>query len=332
MCGPVNALPPWSTQKVFLRWAPSASTCRPPARCAPAAGSIRARGGSSACAAVDHADDGVVVPRVDLAVVEEKTVGDVPEPPQRFVVVLGDRLLAHVAAGHDQRPRHRRAGAGDASAYTAASRRVPSIPGATEPATARRAGIRAGAGAGRSAARTPPAAPPPRRSTTQRLRTAAMLSAHHGKRLCRAGACADAAASTAASYVASQHSWKPPSPFSAMISPQAIDAAARLIGSPGNLGPAGVGVPETRSARRTCIRLRVKASVARVLILTPAGVAHRELTHRRQRPVVRDVLDDREPRTAVRAVGEGVAVAAIARIARMSLTHSGHVAASGAIG
>ncbi len=75
-----------------------------------------------------------------------------------------------------------------------------------------------------------------------------------------------------------------------------------------------VGPPETWTACRTCIRLRVKAPVCGVLILPSAGIAHLEAAHGRQRPVVRDVFDNREAGATVRAVGERIAIAAIGRI------------------
>ncbi len=72
-------------------------------------------------------------------------------------------------------------------------------------------------------------------------------------------------------------------------------------------------VPErqVRAAGRAGIGLRVEPAVARVLVFAPARLAHLEPGHRRVRPVVRQRLDDREPRAAVRAVGEGIAVASV---------------------
>ena len=55
---------------------------------------------------VDDPDHGVVVSRIDLAIVKEKAVCDGTEPQHGLVVVLGDRLFAHVAAGHDERRRY----------------------------------------------------------------------------------------------------------------------------------------------------------------------------------------------------------------------------------
>ena len=49
----------------------------------------------------------------------------------------------------------------------------------------------------------------------------------------------------------------------------------------------------------------------------PGSRAHREAAHRGVRPVVGHRVDDAEPRPAVRAVGEGIAIAAIGGIANL---------------
>ena len=67
-------------------------------------------------------------------------------------------------------------------------------------------------------------------------------------------------------------------------------------------------------ADRARDRLRVEAPVGRILVLAPALGTQRKAGHRRARPVVRDVDDDREARPALRAVDERVAVAAIGRV------------------
>ena len=48
------------------------------------------------------AGDAVVVPRVDLPVVDEEIIGKAPEPPPRLLVVFRDRLFGEVAARHDE--------------------------------------------------------------------------------------------------------------------------------------------------------------------------------------------------------------------------------------
>ena len=74
---------------------------------------------------------------------------------------------------------------------------------------------------------------------------------------------------------------------------------------------------EPRPAHRAGIRLRMEAAVERVVILGPARRAHHEAAHRGVRPVVGHRVDDAEPRTAVRAVGEGIAIAPIGRVANL---------------
>src|SRR6185369_10325740 len=71
---------------------------------------------------------------------------------------------------------------------------------------------------------------------------------------------------------------------------------------------------EPGPARRTGVRLRMKSTVAHVVVLALAGRTHRERSHRRPGPVVRSRADDGESRSAVGAVGERVAVAAIMEI------------------
>ena len=51
----------------------------------------------------DHGDTVIVAGR-NIAVVHKKIVDNILEPPQGLVVVRGDRLLAQIPAGHDERP------------------------------------------------------------------------------------------------------------------------------------------------------------------------------------------------------------------------------------
>ena len=61
-----------------------------------------------------------------------------------------------------------------------------------------------------------------------------------------------------------------------------------------------------------------KTAVPRVLVFTTAGRTHLEARHRGQRPVVRQVANDREPRAAVCAVGEGVAESPVGGIEHLA--------------
>src|SRR5690242_7814847 len=66
-----------------------------------------------------------------------------------------------------------------------------------------------------------------------------------------------------------------------------------------------------RSAIWTRDRLGVKAPIAGVVIFARAQRAHRKPGHRREPAVVRSVANSRETRSAIGAVGEGVAIAAV---------------------
>ena len=71
---------------------------------------------------------------------------------------------------------------------------------------------------------------------------------------------------------------------------------------------------ELRPADRAGVRLRVEAAVRRIVVLRLAVGAHREAPHGGGRAVVGDGRDDAVAGTAVGAVGERVAVAAVARL------------------
>src|SRR5208337_5069763 len=61
-------------------------------------------------------------------------------------------------------------------------------------------------------------------------------------------------------------------------------------------------------------RFRVETAIGGIAVFAPARLAHREGRHGRVGAIVRDPLDDAQARPAVRAVGEGIAVAALERI------------------
>src|SRR6266581_1342709 len=69
--------------------------------------------------------------------------------------------------------------------------------------------------------------------------------------------------------------------------------------------------PQARPARRAGIGLGVKATIRRVFVLGAARSAHGEGRHGGERPVVRDGSDDGVARSAVGAVNEGIAIAAV---------------------
>ena len=88
----------------------------------------------------------------------------------------------------------------------------------------------------------------------------------------------------------------------------------------GDCGVVRAQVPEcipklyVRPTHRTRIRLRVKPAVGRIVVFGSALFAHHKRLHRCVRPVVRQRLDDAETRATVRAVGERIAIAPVARI------------------
>ena len=90
----------------------------------------------------------------------------------------------------------------------------------------------------------------------------------------------------------------------------ASNASAPRADAPRPRRPPG----QLRAARRAGVGLGVEATVGGVVVLGLAGRAHREAGHRGGRPVVGHVEHDRVPRPAVRAVGERVAVAAVAGV------------------
>ena len=59
-----------------------------------------------------------------------------------------------------------------------------------------------------------------------------------------------------------------------------------------------------RAALEARVGLRVEATVERVAVLAGAALAHREVLHGGALAVVGQLLDDGEPRPAVRAVDE----------------------------
>ncbi len=75
---------------------------------------------------------------------------------------------------------------------------------------------------------------------------------------------------------------------------------------------------QLRPAGRTGIRLRVKTTIRWIFVLGSALGAHWETGHRRALPVIGRTRDDREPRPAVGAIQERIAVPAVARVEQLS--------------
>ena len=81
--------------------------------------------------------------------------------------------------------------------------------------------------------------------------------------------------------------------------------------------PRGTPQRQGRSTHRARIRLRVKPSIARVVVIAPTQRAHREPLHGRPLAIVRQALDNAEPRAAVRAVDEWIPIPSIAGIEQL---------------
>jgi hypothetical protein len=95
----------------------------------------------------------------------------------------------------------------------------------------------------------------------------------------------------------------------------------------GNRPSARIEEGELRSARRTRVRLGVKAAVERRAILGKAERALRKRGHAGRRAVVGQPARDRVPGTAMGAVGERITVAPVARIEHLAQA----IAAGGAV-
>src|SRR5215212_5933434 len=84
------------------------------------------------------------------------------------------------------------------------------------------------------------------------------------------------------------------------------------------LVPEPVEQPYVRPADGTGVWLGVEAAVGGIFVLAAAIGAHLEARHRCCGPVVRERAGDGEARTAVRAVGERVAVAPVRGVQKLS--------------
>src|SRR4051812_29384328 len=76
--------------------------------------------------------------------------------------------------------------------------------------------------------------------------------------------------------------------------------------------------PQRRPARGTADRLGMESPVSGILVLGAALLAHPEARHRRALAIVRRALDDRQPRPAIGAVDERIAVPAVCRIEQLA--------------
>ena len=148
----------------------------------------------------------------------------------------------------------------------------------------------------------------PRRASPPSRRTA-----------CRAAASGPAVARPR-SFVASQASWKPPSPFTAMMLPRAAAQQPHRVALAPRPGALRIDQREPRSAVWAGHGLGVEPPVGRVPVFPRAGRTHGKGLHARAFAIVRKRLDDRESRAAVRAVDERVAVPAVSRVEELGET------------
>ena len=100
---------------------------------------------------------------------------------------------------------------------------------------------------------------------------------------------------------------------------EARTAASKAAGPAASCCPGRLAL-QGRPAARTRDRLGVKTPIGRIDIFRLALWAQGELGHRGSRPIVGQLPNDRPARPAVGAVGEGIAVAALGRIANFGKT------------
>ena len=109
-------------------------------------------------------------------------------------------------------------------------------------------------------------------------------------------------------YMADSYRAKTKYPVNDLAVLQAIDASPDDV-LRRRFGVSTSAKPDLRPADRARHGLRVESSVLRILVFATAILAHNEPTHCGSSAIVGEFLDDREARTAVRAVGERIAIA-----------------------
>jgi hypothetical protein len=114
-----------------------------------------------------------------------------------------------------------------------------------------------------------------------------------------------------------------------MISSEALDcddetSLEQLRGAAdsiaGYLVPPCINELECGSALGARDRFRMEAPVTGIGVLRPAEGVHRELFHRRERPVVREPFDYCEPRSAIGAINERIPIALVRGIPHLRET------------
>ena len=258
-----------------------------------------------------HPGHRVVHPGDDLPVVEEKEVCQTAEPGERLVIARADRLVAEVAAGHDEHRRGERLGQ-----EQVVERRV----GEHHPEnTQARGHLRGQVGHWEPVEQHDGVLGRGEQFGLGRCHPAESLGCgqirdHHGQRFAR----------PVFAHPQALHCRGRARVHGQVEAAQSLDGHHRAgRQGRGRLGQGIAGkrpsvhvVPaELRPAHRAGIGLGVEAAVQGVMVLAPAVIAQGEHAHGGVRPVVGDVFDDGEAGAAVGAVGKGVAEAAVVRVA-----------------
>ncbi len=262
----------------------------------------------------DHARDRVVAAVLDLAVVGEEEVGDAGQAGEGLAVPRRHRLLGEVAGGHDE-------GAPRGFQEEVVERRVGQQQ--AHQRVARR-------DLGREAA---PGPPPHEDDGTLDRGEEALLGGIHDRQGARVveGEHHDRERLLVALLPLAE----PPHGRGRRGVAREVVAAQALhrhdpslaqgqrrrrdrVGAQAGGLPGRAQQPHARPAARAGDRLGVEPPVGRVFVLPPAVGAHREAGHRRGRAVVRHVAGDRVAGPAVRAVREGVGVAAVGRVPHLA--------------
>ena len=236
-----------------------------------------------------------------------------PRAAQRVLVPVADRLVRDVAAGHHQR-------CPGIGGQQVVQRRVgehhAQLGGARRDGGGdRRRGSRGASTIGRSGRSSIARSRAPSSTRSAAASAEATISANGLSSRCLR----DRSSATAPGSSARQARWYPPTPLTATIRPASSASTAAASGR--RPGRSGVAVGPQQRQRRPAVGagvgLGVEPAVGGVVVLRLAAGAHPEPGHGRRRPVIGHPADDREPRAAVGAVDERVAVAAVVRIEQL---------------
>jgi hypothetical protein len=271
--------------------------------------------------AVDHPHHRVIAAQVDRPVVGQEAIGHPRQPAARVAIFVGDRIVDPVAGGHHQRQRR----------HLGEQQAVQRRGGQHQPHQRR---VRRDLSGQRRGARTlAHQHDRSRRRAQQRLllrREQRQLGGrgeiadHHRERLLlpllalSQGGHRARVRGVARQVVAAQplHRHHPAGAEHRSGAAQRIARAQPA----GDRHPLLVPQRQPRAALRAGDRLRVEAAILRVHVLAQTGHAEREVGQGGGRPVVRQRAHHGEARAAAGAIEEGVAEAAVARIAQLAQT------------